>query len=283
MKRCIFTGVSSYRNHVTRKQLKEREKVMSTPESRSSLAGGAKAVDDTANENTKDVFAGQRATPNMPPSSVHQSGVEGGGNTNEAAAQVAAQLAELMRSNPEAFRDLLAQAAQSTGLASGQVQQQPLSRFDKQKENLVKGLGTMVEEVRQMNRNLRRSEQGGILPVAAQYGDLAADRVERLSHYLSGRKVSELVGETARFVHRNATYIVPGAFLLGLLGARFLKSSSPMPTEIAGWQRGELDVAPPAPPPGEPVAAAAASSTAGGSTLDRGAQAAQSGSRVGSA
>jgi hypothetical protein len=188
---------------------------------------------------------------------------------------VAAQLAVLMRSNPEAFRDLLAQAAQSTGLASGQAQQQqPLSRFDKQKENLVKGLGTMAEEVRQMNRNLRRSEQGGILPVAAQYGDLAADRVESLSHYLSGRKVSELVGEAARFAHRNATYIVPGAFLLGLLGARFLKSSSPGQTESAGSLEGSPDVvALPATSLGDPTP----TSNGGGSpTLDRMSQAGQS-------
>ncbi|MBA3440060.1 MAG: hypothetical protein H0T92_09365, partial [Pyrinomonadaceae bacterium] len=192
---------------------------------------------------------------------------EGGGVTTDAANQVAAQLAELLRSNPDALRDVLAQAGQSTGSASGQVHQHPLSRFDKQKESLVKGLGSLVEEVRQMNRNLRRSEQSGIVPLAAQYGDVGADRIEQLSKFLSGRNVTELVAEAASFAQRNATYLVPGAFLLGLMGARFLKSSNPMQAETAGLQNGRIDVDLPVPPP--PLAGDITMATAGGAMHDR--------------
>lgn len=215
---------------------------MSKPESRrSTTTSGA------VSENAFDAGGDQQATSSIHPSFTNQSGAEGGAST-DAANQVAAQLAELLRSNPEALKEVLARAGQSTALAAGQVPQHPLSRFDKQKDNLVKGLGSLVEEVRQMNRNLRRSEQSGIVPLAAQYGDSGADRIEQLSNYLSGKNMSELVAETAKFAQRNAAYLVPGALLLGFLGARFLKSSNPLQTLTTGSQSDVTDVALPAPP-----------------------------------
>jgi hypothetical protein len=150
---------------------------------------------------------------------------------NDTASQVAAQLAEILRGNPNALKDILAQAGQSTGQAAGQaagqVQEQATSRLDKGKANVVEGLGTVVEQVRLMGENLRKTDQGGVVQYVAQYGDAAAGQLERFSGYLNEHDVSELVGEVEDFARRNATYFVGGAFLLGLLGARFLKSSSP--------------------------------------------------------
>lgn len=251
---------------------------MSVPENKRRASGAA--AGGGAVRETYDAVADQQAMSNAYSSSTNQSGAEGGGVTTDAANQVAAQLAELLRNNPDALRDVLAQAGQSTGSAAGQVHQHPLSRFDKQKENLVKGLGSLVEEVRQMNRNLRRSEQSGLVPLAAQYGDAGADRVEQLSKFLSGKNVSELVAEAASFAQRNATYLVPGAFLLGLMGARFLKSSNPIQAETAGLKNGGTDVALPALPP--PPASDIAMATAGvamhdRTTHDRTAQPAQAG------
>ena len=251
---------------------------MSAPESKRRALGAT--VGGGGVSESHDAVADQQAMSSAYASSTNQSGVEGSGATTDAANQVAAQLAELLRSNPDALRDVLAQAGQSTGSASGQVHQHPLSRFDKQKENLVKGLGSLVEEVRQMNRNLRRSEQSGIVPLAAQYGDAGADRIEQLSKFLSGRNVSELVAEAASFAQRNATYLVPGAFLLGLVGARFLKSSNPMQAETAGLQNGGIDVAlPPLPPPpaGDITTATAGVAMHDRTTHDRTPQPAQAG------
>lgn len=159
---------------------------------------------------------------------------QSGANTNaanDATSQLAAQLAEVLRANPGAFKDILSQAGQSTGQvagqAAGQVQEQAASRIETQKANVVAGLGSVVEQVRQMGQNLRESDQGGVVQYAAQYGDAAADRIEKLSTYLNERDMGEIVGEVENFARRNATYFVGGAFLLGVLGARFLKSSSP--------------------------------------------------------
>ncbi|HUQ33150.1 MAG TPA: hypothetical protein VM095_13600 [Pyrinomonadaceae bacterium] len=157
--------------------------------------------------------------------------VEGGDAGNDTASQVAAQLAEVLRGNPNALKDILAQAGQSTGhlagQAAGQVQEQATSRLDKGKASVVEGLGSVVEQIRQMGENLRKTDQGGVVDYAAQYGDAAADRLERFSGYLNKHDVGEIVGDVEDFARRNAAYFVGGTFLLGLLGARFLKSSSP--------------------------------------------------------
>lgn len=164
---------------------------------------------------------------------------------NDVASQLASQLAEILRGNPGALKDILAQAGHSTeqvaGQAAGQVQEQASSRLNKGKANVVEGLGSVVEQIRQMGENLRQTDQGGVVQYAAQYGDAAADRIEKLSGYLSDHEVGEIIGEVEDFARRNSTYFVGGAFLLGLLGARFLKSSSPhrqlmvkLPRETAG-------------------------------------------------
>jgi hypothetical protein len=51
--------------------------------------------------------------------------------------------------------------------------------------------------------------------------------LERFSGYLSEREVGDLVYEAEDYARRHSAYFVGGAFLLGLLGARFLKSSTP--------------------------------------------------------
>jgi hypothetical protein len=163
----------------------------------------------------------------------------GGGDT---ASQVAAQLAEVLRGNPGALRDILAQAGQATGQATGQaagqVQQKATSRLDQQKQTLVEGLGSVAEGIRRMGENLGQTEQGGVVALTARYGDSLAGGLKRFSGYLSEREVGDLIYEMEDYARRNSTYFVGGAFVLGLLGARFLKSSTPRRERHADLPRG---------------------------------------------
>lgn len=197
--------------------------------------------------NKAETAAGGQATATGGSSFSAGQGGAGGGAENDLASQVAAQLAEILRGNPGALRDILAQAGQSTsqvaGQAAGQVQERATSRLDKQKQSLVEGLGSVAEGVRELGENLRKSEQGGVVQLTAQYGESLAGQIERLSTYLSDRDVNELVGEVEDFARRNATYFVGGAFLLGLIGARFLKSSSPRQALIVRPRTGGIDAA----------------------------------------
>jgi hypothetical protein len=61
----------------------------------------------------------------------------------------------------------------------------------------------------------------------AQYAEMAASQVESLTDQLRDRNVGELLDEAERFARRDPGLFIGGAFLLGILGGRFLKASAP--------------------------------------------------------
>jgi hypothetical protein len=89
-----------------------------------------------------------------------------------------------------------------------------------------------------MGDGLKNSgEQTGVGKFTAQYGNSLADKVEQLSSYLDRKEVGELIHDIEYFARRNPALFIGGAFALGLLGARFLKSSSPNQALIPSPQR----------------------------------------------
>src|SRR5690606_10454289 len=61
----------------------------------------------------------------------------------------------------------------------------------------------------------------------ARYADAAADQVEQFTHSIRDRNVGEILDEAQRFARRDPGLFIGGAFLLGIVGARFLKASAP--------------------------------------------------------
>src|SRR5829696_8789359 len=122
------------------------------------------------------------------------------------------------------------QAKQTTGQIVGQVKEQAATRLDRQKEAAAAGLSSVADAVRQVGQNLRgRGEgQSPVVQYAAQYGDKAAEQIERLTEYLRRNDARQLVREVEGFARRQPALFLGGAFLLGLAGARFLKSSNPV-------------------------------------------------------
>jgi hypothetical protein len=138
------------------------------------------------------------------------------------------------------------QAKETTGQVVEQVQQQATSRLDHQKETAITGFASVADAIRQVGQSLREQEQGGITQYAAEYGERAAEQIERLTDYLRERDVNQLVGEVEDFARRQPALFIGGAFLLGLAGARFLKSSSPA-QGVTGGAPADGRASPPAP------------------------------------
>lgn len=166
--------------------------------------------------------------------------------SSESADKAASQVGEVLRGNTgaakDAAMDVLSQAKETTGKvasqALGQVQEKATSQIDKQKSNLAQGLGSVAGSIRQMGDGLKDSgEQIGVAKYAAQYSNSLADQVERFSSYLDRKEVGELVHDVEYFARRNPALFIGGAFALGLLGARFLKSSSPNQALIPSPQK----------------------------------------------
>lgn len=129
------------------------------------------------------------------------------------------------RTPPAGANDLLQQAKQTTSDVVGQVQQQAGSRLDRQKDEAAGELQKVAGAVRNLGDQLGGQDQGPIAQYAAQYGKKAADGLERLTNYLRQNDTRALVSEIENFGRRQPALLIGGAFLLGLAGARFLKSS----------------------------------------------------------
>jgi hypothetical protein len=110
----------------------------------------------------------------------------------------------------------------STGLA-GKVREQANARLSSQKDRALDGVGGVTDAVRKTTQSLREQKHDTV----ARYVEQAADQVDRVTRNLKNKDVRELMEDAQRLARRQPALFVGSAFALGLLGARFLKSSSP--------------------------------------------------------
>ncbi len=134
--------------------------------------------------------------------------------------------------------DLLQHAKQTTSEVVDQVQQQAGSRLDRQKDEAARDLQQLAGAVRNMGDQLGGPQQGPIAQYAAQYGRKAAEGIERFTNYLRTNDTRALVSEVENFGRRQPALLIGGAFLLGLAGARFLKSSRSPNEQYTGQYTG---------------------------------------------
>lgn len=153
---------------------------------------------------------------------------------SENAKAAAANVGEVLRGNTapvtdaakDAFNQVKGAAGSVAGQALGQVQEKAGSAIEAQKQNLTEGLTSVAGSIRSLGGNLRNSDQApAIAQVAARYSDTVADQVEQLAEYFETRDLRDLSRDVQGFARRNPTVFVAGAFTLGLLAARFFKSS----------------------------------------------------------
>jgi len=112
-------------------------------------------------------------------------------------------------------------SGESAQSLADQVRQQASSRLSTQKDRAVQGLTSLADAARQTSQQLRDKDQTGI----ATYLEGAADQVVRFSERLGQKDLGEIVDDVERFAHRQPAVFLGVSFGIGLLGARFLKSS----------------------------------------------------------
>ena len=105
----------------------------------------------------------------------------------------------------------------------GRVRDRATEQLNTQKNRATEGLGSVAHAVRGTTERLRQENHDTV----ARYVEQAADQIERFSSRLKDKDVGELMHDAQRLARRQPALFVGGAFAIGLLGARFLKSSSP--------------------------------------------------------
>jgi hypothetical protein len=94
------------------------------------------------------------------------------------------------------------------------------------KDRVADGLGNVAKAIRHTGEELRSKDEAGL----TEYVVRAANQVEAASDYLKEKSLSDVLGDVGGLARREPAMFLGGAFLLGLLGGRFLKSSHVQPT-----------------------------------------------------
>ncbi|HKV37135.1 MAG TPA: hypothetical protein VJP89_22530 [Pyrinomonadaceae bacterium] len=153
------------------------------------------------------------------------------GQTGQGAGQGANQRSSSQSTGAD--QDLLQHAKQATGEIVNQVQQQAGSQLARQKDSAATDLTQVVQAVRRFGESLtgQGQEGGPIARYAAEYGDKAANSLERFSTYIREQDPKQLLNDVQNFGRRRPALLLGGAFLLGLAGARLIKSSMSMQSQ----------------------------------------------------
>jgi hypothetical protein len=90
------------------------------------------------------------------------------------------------------------------------------------KDRAVQMIGQLAEALRHSGQTL---SSGADMPMVNDYLGRAATQIEGLSGYLQKKSLTDVVGDVERYARREPVLFTSGAFLLGLLGGRLLRSS----------------------------------------------------------
>ena len=116
----------------------------------------------------------------------------------------------------------------STGLMD-RMKDRAASQLSTQKDRATEGIDSVAQAVRKTTQELRQGHHETV----ADYVERAADQLELLSTRLQNKDLGELMRDAQRLARRQPAMFIGTAFMLGLVGARFMKSS---PEPHAGYQ-----------------------------------------------
>ena len=121
--------------------------------------------------------------------------------------------------------DLLQHAKKATGEIVNHVQQTASSQLDRQKDSTASDLETVVNAVRRFGESLAGEEGGPIARYVGEYGDKAANGLDRFASYIREQDARKIMRDVTDFGKRSPALLLGGAFLLGFAGARLIKSA----------------------------------------------------------
>jgi hypothetical protein len=115
------------------------------------------------------------------------------------------------------------------------IREQVNARLSSQKDRALDGVGGVTEAIRRTSQTLRDNQHDTV----AQYLEQALGQVDRFAETLRQKDIKELMVGAQRLARRRPGVFVGSAFALGLISARFFKSSRPDYGEDTGYSAGE--------------------------------------------
>jgi hypothetical protein len=119
------------------------------------------------------------------------------------------------------IREVKEQVVDQAKTSYRQARDSAASSFNDSRHQAADRIGGIASAVRSTSEHLRSENQAG----AANLTDSLAEQVERLSSYLRDRDLRAFRDDVENFARRQPAVAVGVALGLGMLGARFFKSS----------------------------------------------------------
>ena len=108
------------------------------------------------------------------------------------------------------------------------VANQATSKIEERKGELSTGLRTLADTFRKTGSDLKNTQQPTPLTdVTARYTGVAANQIENVAGYFERKNLRAMMRDAEGFARRNPAIFLGAAFALGMVAARFLKSSAP--------------------------------------------------------
>jgi len=117
--------------------------------------------------------------------------------------------------------DIVSDVKEIAGEAAGQAKEIANNQITVRKDKALDTLGNVAQALRETSGRLGTQKE----TAATDYVMRAADGVDRVAQYLRSRDLSRVVQDVESFARREPAIFLGGAFVAGLIGSRFLKSS----------------------------------------------------------
>jgi hypothetical protein len=129
--------------------------------------------------------------------------------------------------------ELVEQAREAGGQIAAHGIEEAKPRLEDGKEQVVQTLSAAADALRRTGAEMT-DQPGGV----GRFAENAADRAERAAEFFGSRDLNEIVSEVESFARRQPAMFLGAAFGLGLLGARFLRTTGPAtpPTSHFAYQ-----------------------------------------------
>ena len=125
----------------------------------------------------------------------------------------------------ESVHQIKQKAEETTEQVKHEVQERSRSLFASQTDRIAERLETIAQTVMEMSPKLREKNQD----TTADYADAAAEKLDRLSRYVRDKNLDNLMDDARHMIQRQPGYVMAGAFALGFMMSRFIKSSGGQP------------------------------------------------------
>lgn len=124
-------------------------------------------------------------------------------------------------------------AKQAASQVGDLAQQQAKSQLRSRKNQAADSVDSVVNALHQVSSQLRKDNQDQI----ANATDLAAGQLGRVSDYLESTSVNQVLRDVENVARQQPALFLTGAFALGVLAARFIKSSAP--SQQGNWRNNQ--------------------------------------------